>query len=242
MATRLLRHFRSNIVAYIALMVALSGTTYAVNGTLPGKNTVGSADIINDEVRASDVGRGQIRTTHVRNDDLTNGGLRGDDIANESLSGEDVALNSLGSADIHEETLGTVPTARSAALGGTGRSAYNGACDPESNTYVDCGTLNPSLTLPQAARVLVIGTAEGRNEIDADEYMGSCRLWVDGQGFGPFASFRGTEGSETATMVGVTDVLTGGTHSFKVRCYQSEISGAIVYSDVSITAVVLSAN
>ncbi len=127
------RHLASNVVAYLALVVALSGTTYAVNGSLPGKNTVGTSDIIDGEVRSPDVRLNHIRTRHVRNDDLPNGGLLSEDIAPEtltgadvaggSLSGADIALKSLTGGNIDESTLTKVPSARSSDLGGTGRHA-----------------------------------------------------------------------------------------------------------------------
>ncbi len=53
--SRISNHLRSNVVGYAALFVALSGTAWAANGPLAGKNTVGSSDIINGEVRAKDV-------------------------------------------------------------------------------------------------------------------------------------------------------------------------------------------
>ena len=55
MRRRLLAHVRSNVIGYVALFIALGGSAYAVNGSLPGKNTVGSADIIDGEVKTSDI-------------------------------------------------------------------------------------------------------------------------------------------------------------------------------------------
>ena len=55
MANRIRDHIRSNVVGYVALFVALSGTAYAVDGPLPGQNQVGSQDIINSEVKTLDV-------------------------------------------------------------------------------------------------------------------------------------------------------------------------------------------
>jgi hypothetical protein len=47
-------HLRSNVVGSVALFVVLSGTAYVLDGPLPGPNTVGSADIINNEVYSVD--------------------------------------------------------------------------------------------------------------------------------------------------------------------------------------------
>jgi hypothetical protein len=55
MAERIRDHIRSNVVGYVALFIALSGTAYAIDGPLPGQNQVGSEDIINSEVKTLDV-------------------------------------------------------------------------------------------------------------------------------------------------------------------------------------------
>jgi hypothetical protein len=51
------RHVRSNVVGYIALFVALTGTAIA----LPGRNSVDSGDIRNGQVRSVDVKNGGLR-------------------------------------------------------------------------------------------------------------------------------------------------------------------------------------
>ena len=99
-ASKIRTHLRGNVVGYIALFVALSGTAYAVDGPLIGKNTVGSEDIINDEVYSRDVRNGQILSADVRDDTLPNGGLGGADIANAALTGQDVADDTIGSSDV----------------------------------------------------------------------------------------------------------------------------------------------
>jgi hypothetical protein len=48
---RIWRHIRSNMVGYVALLLALGGTAYAVDGPLAGQNQVGSEDIINGAVK-----------------------------------------------------------------------------------------------------------------------------------------------------------------------------------------------
>ena len=52
MSRKLRDHIRSNVVGYVAVFIALSGTAYAVDGPLPGVDQVGSEDIINGEVKA----------------------------------------------------------------------------------------------------------------------------------------------------------------------------------------------
>ena len=62
MSARIRRHIRSNVVGYLSLFVALSGTAYAIDGPLPGQNQVGSSDIINGEVKALDLGGNAVRS------------------------------------------------------------------------------------------------------------------------------------------------------------------------------------
>ncbi len=240
----------------MALLVALSGTTYAVNGSLPGKNTVGTSDIIDGEVRSPDVRPNHIRSSHVRNDDLPNGGLLSEDIAPEaltgadvadgSLSGPDIAYDSLTGDDVHEFTLGTVP---SAALGGTGRGTVGvgSSCDPESYTYVNCLTYNLPVVSGQA-RFLLIGGIRAATESGSDTLAGSCQVRVDGNLYrSTMTSFHAHDpGSDDVaeipvTLSAVTDPLPSGPHEIRIECNQYGV-GAIQYYNARMVSVALSAS
>jgi hypothetical protein len=54
MHTTLIGHLRRNVVAYLALFIALGGTAYAA--TLPA-NSVGTRQLVNGGVRAEDIGK-----------------------------------------------------------------------------------------------------------------------------------------------------------------------------------------
>ena len=83
MPRKLLGHMRQNVVAYLALFIALGGTSaYAAN-------TIRSGDIIDNEVT----------TTDVRDDTLGFGGLFAQDLATGSVGTSEVANNSLGNGD-----------------------------------------------------------------------------------------------------------------------------------------------
>jgi hypothetical protein len=84
---RTVRHLRANVIAYVALFVALGGTSYAAV-SLP-KNSVGTR---------------QLKT----------GAVHRSDIASNAVSGSKVAANTLKGADIDEASLGKVPSAKSA--------------------------------------------------------------------------------------------------------------------------------
>lgn len=252
MRARLNRHLRSNLIAYISLFVAMSGTAYSVDGSLAGRNTVGSADIMKGEVKSSDVGTNQIRSADVRNQDLAGGGLLGQDIVDGSLSGLDIFDGSISGSDIDETTLAKVPSARSADNGGTGRYQFAGSCDPESETYVDCATLTPVLSSP--GRLLVIATVDAMTESDSDHMLGRCALYVNGVRYNASAiEFEGdddgTDNSayhrvhDNGTIVAVTtSVLAAGDgNTLAVKCNQGHL-GAIQYPAARIVAVSLSAN
>ena len=87
----------ANVVATLALFVALGGTSYAVL-------RVGSDDVVDDSLRSRDI---------------RNNTLRGRDVHDRSLKARDLRRDSLGSGVVKESRLGTVPRAAEAEhLGG----------------------------------------------------------------------------------------------------------------------------
>ena len=82
-------HRHAVAVAYLALVVALSGSAYAAA-------TVSSRDVVNESLKSADLkDEAAVKSSDVRDDDKAGGGLRGNDII--------------------EGTLGTVPEADHAA-------------------------------------------------------------------------------------------------------------------------------
>jgi hypothetical protein len=113
---RILNHFRSNLIAYIALFFALSGTAaYAAGGLLVYSDNivdgqVFSVDVADDNLTGIDVQNGSLTGSDIADFtvsslDITNENLGGWDIANGTLTGADVADNSLTGDDIAENTL-----------------------------------------------------------------------------------------------------------------------------------------
>ena len=134
MGKRWAEHFRSNVVAYVALFFALSGSAYA----LQGKNTVDSGDIKN----------GQVKTADVANDK-----------GKGALKGADIAANTLTGKDISEGSLGQVPSAQDAGtLDGLGSSAFlrtNGkAADADHLDGHDSGDFVPAGVLRSGRRTI----------------------------------------------------------------------------------------
>lgn len=79
------RHLARNAVAYLALVVATSGTAYAAA-------TIGSAQVVNDSLRSVDLRDGAA----VKGVDVVNGSLTGRDVKGDSLTGRQVKERSLG--------------------------------------------------------------------------------------------------------------------------------------------------
>lgn len=79
-----IRHFRSNVVAYLALFVALcTGSAYAAN-----------------QVTSKDIAKNAVKAKHIKD-----GQVRGAELGAGAVSGEKVADDSLTGADIDEASL-----------------------------------------------------------------------------------------------------------------------------------------
>jgi len=122
-------HVRSNVVGYVAVFIALTGTAYAVDGPLPGQDQVGSADIINGEVKTNDlgadavatgkIGDGQVQSSDLASgvifDDVLNpvtgstkiaeGAVQASELSASSVFGSEVAPNALTGDDIATNTV-----------------------------------------------------------------------------------------------------------------------------------------
>jgi hypothetical protein len=216
------RAFARQWTGLLALFLVLtSGTAYALAGT------VFSDDIVDGEVTTADVA-----------DDDTRRALRGTDIQNGSLTGADFASESLTGARIDESTLGTVPLA---AQGGTGRYGYDGACNPESTTWLRCSSL--VVTLERPGRILIIGQVTAMVEAANEWGEGGCRLSDGTVGIDTSTTYVKwdeedvEEGRNHLTMTAVTNVLPAGTRAVGIDCYDR--TGATTFPLARISAVTL---
>ena len=75
----------ANIVSVLALFVALGGTAIAVDGPNPGQNTIGSEDIIGNEVKSDDIGNGRIFNLDIADDIIQSGKIKNGTIAESDL-------------------------------------------------------------------------------------------------------------------------------------------------------------
>jgi len=97
-------HLRRNVVAYLALFVALGSGTALAAEKITSKdiapNAVKSKHLKNGQVRGADLAANAVSGTKV-----ADGSLAGADVADKSLTGADVADNSLTGADVDESSL-----------------------------------------------------------------------------------------------------------------------------------------
>src|SRR3954453_1204710 len=97
---------RNNILGFVAIFIALTGTAVA----LPGTDTVESDDIIDGEVHNADIhasavtsdkiGLGQVDSPQLHGDSVT-----ANKIADGSVGASDVAPNALGGGQVDEASL-----------------------------------------------------------------------------------------------------------------------------------------
>ena len=112
MRTRVLAYLRQNVLALLALFIAVgTGGAYAAN-------TIRSTDIVDGEVKSVDVGDNEIKSSDVKDKTLTtfdvstflgadvvDGTLTGDDIASESIGFPDIAANGVFGFNIGADSI-----------------------------------------------------------------------------------------------------------------------------------------
>jgi len=165
------------IVASLALVIAVGGTSYAAS-------QVTSSNIKNNTIKSADIKNNSVAST---------------DIKNSSVAGKDVKNNSLTGDDVNESTLGTVPKASSAAsatqalnagaLGGfgptslvrTARDAIDGGAVTGTTGATDAAVAN--VAAPTAGYLTIRAGSDVYNAAgDSDE--AACWIEFDGTEIG----------------------------------------------------------
>ena len=101
----------ATVVAYLALFVALGGSSYAAI-------SIGSGNIRNSSIRSEDIGTGQVHSSDIRNNDV-----QGIDIANSAIGTTDVKNHSLLATDFAP---GQLPAGAQGAQGPQGLKGDKG--------------------------------------------------------------------------------------------------------------------
>ncbi len=108
-------HLRSNVVGYLALFVALSGTAMATHSGRA--DTIGSGDIINGQVKTNDISNSNgVRSADVRDDTLDGGGLGVADLGPDSVGRDELQGGAVGTNEIADDAVGSLKI-RDAAVG-----------------------------------------------------------------------------------------------------------------------------
>jgi hypothetical protein len=262
LAKKLGRYLASNVVAFLALFVALSGTAYAAviissnsqvaTDTISGHHPPAGdhSNLISSSINAKDlaagaVTNGKLGANSVDSSKVADGSLTGLDIANGTLTGTNVASGTLSGADlqndsitgtqVNESTLGEVPLAK---IAGLGRSTSSGSdCSPSGTAYVDCVIL--TVNLPSTSRVLLIG--QGTAAINSGDGSGYCKLVTQ---FGDVPGTTETLGdasqydTDSFALSGVTGVLGPGSVDFAIDCNNG--FGGVYYFNLGLTALAIS--
>jgi hypothetical protein len=87
-------HFRSNVIGYLALFVALSGTAWTAAN-------IGSKDVINNSLRSVDLKNDAgVRSVDVVDDTAPNGGLQASDLAADAVMAQELSADAVGFSEI----------------------------------------------------------------------------------------------------------------------------------------------
>jgi hypothetical protein len=162
---RLLRHLSfSNVIALIALFVALGGAAYA--GTkLNGKNIVNAS-----------IGGGKLKNETITANKIKKG----------TITGDQIAANSISSSSINLTTLGTVPSATNAQTAQTATSATTAQSATTATNATKADSATSATTATEAANAkhadeadtashaTTAGAAESLEGTTAEELTLSC--------------------------------------------------------------------
>jgi len=201
---RFLRHLSfSNVIAVIALFIALGGSAYAVKSAK--KNSVTSKSIRNGTIRSADIGSGQVKTS-----DIGDGQVGSADIGDGQVGSAEVADGSLTSSDFDLSSLGDV-TAGKSAQGGS-------VCVQTGTAFLDCLTIQVSLKSVGH----IFATADGVADSGSPSVpigVNRCQMTVDGIPFTrDIAAAADFAQGEEFSFAGVTGALEAGDHSVTLQC------------------------
>jgi hypothetical protein len=209
----------SNVVATVALFVALGGTTYAVT-KLP-KNSVKSKQIASNAVRSDEIAAGAVGASEVADGSL----LSGDFAAGQLPAGKDGPQG--------------IPGPTFAAFDDETQS------DPVPNP--DGNLLNENITTPAAGRLLVFFTAT--EALGADGVTVNCSagnptlgLYVDGTPVPDTKMNLDTAVPEQQAQFGVTAAaIPAGVHENAVKndCASGTVGSTVTSNSRSLGAVLL---
>jgi hypothetical protein len=157
---RIGRHVRGNVVAYLALFIALGGTSaYAAN-------TIGSGDVIDDSLQSVDLKNGDVQAV-----DIAPGAVNTSHIKDGAIKDTDLATGAVGSAKIKDGSvapadLGQAPAAEVLETSAQPTANAAGVSLTADHELLDTGGVHSTqsntqdLVAPVAGRYFVSATVE----------------------------------------------------------------------------------
>jgi hypothetical protein len=168
-STTIRNHLRSNVIGYVALFVALSGTAMASHPG--GADTISAADIINNEIRTEDIRDANVTTADYRADSITTG-----KIADGEVGSADVLDGSLGAADLGVDSVGTAEL-----VGGSVGTFEIGANEVLSRNIATAEVNGGDIASDAVSGADIANDAVGRLEI-AQDAVGTVEIATDSVG------------------------------------------------------------
>ena len=225
----ILGHLRQNVVAYLALVVALStGSAYAAgqiaNGSVTTKkiatNAVTSTKIRNGSVKGIDI-RGSavsgftILDGSVTSSDLDVGAVGSVDILDGSVASPDLRDGSVASVDIKDDTIvrqdindGVVPQDADIFVSGTGANPSQPTPQGDPNTFTFDLTRNAKLAIEFFAGKLGVPCSGGQPAVG---------LYIDGSPQAGTLTTVPAPAEAGAVQIVTNQFLTAGTHTLSTR-------------------------
>ncbi len=209
----------SNVVACLALFIALGGAAYA--GTRLPKNSVGSKQLKKESVVTAKIKKGSVT---------------GPKVATDTITGPNVAANTITGQNIDEATLGQVPNAASAVnaktLDGYGSSALTRqahAFNIEGFPIQESGgtVVQVDISAPQSGYLLAIGssTVEGG---PGTNVIYICGFTVDERPYEESWRYATiSEGQKQDCSTNAIFPVNAGKHNVKLRVFTGSVADKI---------------
>ena len=213
LSERIARHLRSNIVGYIALFVALSGTAMA----LPGKGSVKSDDLAAGAVKAK-----AIKAAAVTNAKLADGAVSSVKIADATVVPADLGDSAVTNTKLADDAVSREKVQAGSINGGKLANGAVGSSKVNDGSLeaIDFGagqisdgfvttTNGGTFTIARGGRIYVSAT------FVTDCVSGTCTYKAQVNGVdvpGASVSRASTAAGEQLTLVGVTGALAAGTY------------------------------
>ena len=199
----IISHIRRHIIGYVALLVALGGTSWAAS-------QVDSGDVANNSLRSADLKNRKA----VKGKDVIPNSIPGSAITDASLLGSDIAADSVTGQNVAEASLGIVPN--SERVNGS-RVRYVSATVPENSVQqvasagglgliLNCNAAAAALDASGVTGAVPISTAS-LNDNDNSGATPAVAVAFDATAPGPGASLSLTGGA--ASSAGTVRAGTG---------------------------------